>query len=201
MLEAISIASVTVGNTVRIGDPIIAEMVQIRRTAWTIRDRYGLQCSMLRPNVDRSLPLDAVQLDLWAGNRAIYTSAWHTLDELLLRPGVSSALREHIDVARDSTRRAQSRVDAIVGRFDRSGRPAVAGADWTALCDGPFDSILAIAQQAQDEANEHDEAIRAASFRVLLIAGVDLTSVVAFGVFAVIHVQRRSARPMKILIG
>ena len=62
MLEALSIASVTVGNTVRIGDPLIAEMVQIRRTAWTIRDRYGLQCSMLRPNVDTSPAAQSAQL-------------------------------------------------------------------------------------------------------------------------------------------
>jgi two-component system sensor histidine kinase TctE len=75
----------------------------------------------------------------------------------------------------------------------------VAGAEWTSLCDGPFDSILAIAQQAQDEANEHAEAIRASSFRILLVAGVDLTSVIAFGAFAVVNVQRRLARPMKIL--
>ena len=36
---------------------------------------------------------------------------------------------------------------------------------------------------------------------MLLIAGVDLTAVIAFGVFAVVNVQRRLARPMKILIG
>ena len=35
---------------------------------------------------------------------------------------------------------------------------------------------------------------------MLLIAGVDLTSVIAFGIFAVIHVQRRLARPMKTLL-
>src|ERR1700730_17259337 len=199
MLEALSIASVTVGNTVRIGDPLIAEMVQIRRTAWTIRDRYGLQCSMLRPNVDLSQPLDAAQLDSWLGNRAVYTFAWHTLDEFLLRPGVSTAVRERVERARRETQEAQSKVDAIVRRFDSSGKPAVAGAEWTTLCDRPFDSILAIAQQAQDEANTHAEAIRAASFRILLVAGVDLTSVVAFGAFAVVHVQRRLARPMRIL--
>jgi signal transduction histidine kinase len=201
MTDTLSTASAAVGNSVRMGDPIIAEMVQIRRTAWIIRDRYGLQCSMLRPNVDRSQPLDARQLDLWHSDRAIYTAAWHTLDEFLLRPGVSAALRERIDVARTKTKEAQSQVDAIVGRFDSSGKPVVASADWTALCDGPFDSILAIAQQAQDEANEHADAIRAASFRVLLVAGVDLTSVIAFGVFAVVNVQRRLARPMKILTG
>jgi signal transduction histidine kinase len=201
MTDTLNTASVAVGNTVRIGDPMIAEMVQIRRTAWTIRDRYGLQCSMLRPNVDSSLPLDATQLDIWLGNRAVYTAAWHTLDEFLLRPGVSTAVRERIDIARQKTKQAQTKVDAIVERFDSSGKPAVASAEWTALCDGPFDSILAIAQQAQDEANRHAEAMRAASFRMLLVAGLDLTAVIAFGAFAVVNVQRRLARPMKILIG
>jgi len=138
MTDTLSTASAAVGNAVRMGDPIIAEMVQIRRTAWIIRDRYGLQCSMLRPNVDRSVPLDARQLDLWHGDRAVYTAAWHTLDEFLLRPGVSTALRERIDVARAKTSQAQTRVDGIVGRFDRSGKPVVASAEWTALCDGPF---------------------------------------------------------------
>jgi len=201
MTDTLSTASAAVGNAVRMGDPIIAEMVQIRRTAWIIRDRYGLQCSMLRPNVDRSLPLNAGQLDLWHGDRAIYTAAWHTLDEFLLRPGVSAALRERIDVARTRTKQAQTKVDAIVDRFDGSGKPVVASAEWTALCDGPFDSILAIAQQAQDEANGHAEAIRAASSRMLLVAGLDLTAVIAFGAFAVVNVQRRLARPMKTLIG
>jgi signal transduction histidine kinase len=199
MLEALSIASVTVGNTVRIGDPLIAEMVQIRRTAWTIRDRYGLQCSMLRPNVDTSQPLNPAQLDSWLGNRAVYTFAWHSLDEFLLRPGVSAAVRDRAIRAQRNTREAQTQVDAIVSRFDGSGKPAVASALWTSLCDGPFDSILAIAQQAQDEADRHAEAIRASSFRILLVAGIDLTSVIAFGAFAVINVQRRLARPMKIL--
>jgi len=199
MLEALSIASVTVGNTVRIGDPLIAEMVQIRRTAWTIRDRYGLQCSMLRPNVDISQPLNRAQLDSWLGDRAVYTFAWHSLDEFLLRPGVSAAVRDRAIRAERNTREAQTRVDAVVSRFDGSGNPAVASAQWTTLCDGPFDSILAIAQQAQDEADRHAEAIRASSFRILLVAGIGLTCVIAFGAFAVTNVQRRLARPMKIL--
>jgi signal transduction histidine kinase len=199
MLEALNIAAVTVGNTVRIGDPLIAEMVQIRRTAWTIRDRYGLQCSMLRPNVDTSQPLNPTQLDSWLGNRAVYTFAWHSLDEFLLRPGVSAAVRDRTILAQKNTREAQTQVDAIVSRFDGSGKPVVASAEWTTLCDGPFNSILAIAQQAQNEADRHAEAIRASSFRILLLAGIGLTCVVAFGAFAVVNVQRRLARPMKIL--
>jgi two-component system, sensor histidine kinase len=201
LVDTLNTGSAAIGNTVRIGDPMIAEMVQIRRTAWTIRDRYGRQCSLLRPNADRSLPMDATQLESWHGNRAIYTAAWDTLDEFLLRPGVSAAMRERVDIARKETKQAQTEVDAILDRFDGSGKPAVASDEWTAVCDGPFDSILAIAQQAQVEANQHAGAIRAASFRMLLVAGVDLTSVIAFAAFAVVNVQRRLARPMKILTG
>jgi two-component system, sensor histidine kinase len=201
LVDTLNTGSAAIGNTLRIGDPMIAEMVQIRRTAWTIRDRYGRQCSLLRPNADRSLPMDAMQLETWHGNRAIYTTAWDTLDEFLLRPGVSPAMRERVDIARKETKQAQAEIDAILDRFDGSGKPAVASDEWTALCDGPFDSILAIAQQAQVEANRHAGAIRAASFRMLLVAGVDLTSVIAFAAFAVVNVRRRLARPMKILIG
>jgi two-component system, sensor histidine kinase len=179
-IDTLNTASAAVGNTVRIGDPLIAEMVQVRRTAWTIRDRYGLQCSQLRSNVETSAPLNAALLDVWFGNRAVYTAAWHTLDEFLLRPGVSTALQQ---------------------RIDNSGRPAVGSAEWTALCDGPFDAILAIAQQAQDEANTHAEAMRAAASRTLLVSGLGLIAVIAFGVFALVNVQRRLARPMKLLIG
>lgn len=199
VIDALSTASVVVGNTVRIGDPLLAEMVQIRRTAWTVRDRYGLQCSMLRPNVDTSQRLDAAQLDSWFGNRAVYTFAWHTLDEYLSRPGVSAAIKERVERARRQTQTAQMQVDAIVNRFDGSGQPVVGGAEWTSLCDGPFESILSIAIQAQHEADQHAGAIRASSFRILLTAGLDLTFVIAFGVFVVVNVQIRLARPMKIL--
>src|ERR1700730_8826961 len=201
LVDTLNTASAAVGNTVRIGDPMIAEMVQIRRTAWTIRDRYGRQCSTLRVNAERSLPLDATQLETWHGNRAVYTAAWGTLDEFLLRPGVSAAVRQRIDIARRETERVQAEVNAIVDRFDGSGKQVLASDAWTALCDGPFDSILAIAQQAQVEANQHAADIRAAAFRMLLVAGVDLTAVIAFGAFAVVNVQRRLARPMRILIG
>ena len=102
--------------------------------------------------MDLSQPLDAAQLDSWLGNRAVYTFAWHTLDEFLLRPGVSTAVRERVDSRATRNAGGAVQVDAIVSRFDSSGKPAVASAEWTTLCDGPFDSILAIAQQAQDEA-------------------------------------------------
>jgi len=43
--------------------------------------------------------------------------------------------------------------------------------------------------------------MRAAASRMLLVSGLGLIAVIAFGVFAVVNVQRRLARPMKLLIG
>lgn len=197
--DALSTASAAVGNEVRIGDPLIAEMVQIRRMSWTIRDRYGLQCSMLRANVDSSEPLTAAQLDAWLGNRATYLAAWHTLDEYLSRPGVSGAVQQRIDAARKQTEGAQAKINAVVGKFG-GGKPAMQGAEWTALCDGPFEAILGIAQQAQEEANVRAEAMRAAAFRTLMLSGSALAAVVVFGAFCFLTIQRRLTVPMRMLI-
>jgi two-component system sensor histidine kinase TctE len=68
------------------------------------------------------------------------------------------------------------------------------------LCDGPFDAILAIAQQAQTEAGTRAQTMRAAAFRTLLLSGAALAAVVIFGVFCMITIQRRLARPMRQLI-
>ena len=198
--DALSTASAAVGNAVRIGDPLLAEMVQIRRTSWTIRDRYGLQCSMLRANVDSSAPLTVAQIDAWLGDRATYLAAWHTLDEYLLRPGVSSAVQQRIDAARNQTQRAQTKINAVVAGFGGDGKPAMQGAEWTALCDGPFDAILSIAQQAQEEANLRAEAMRAAAFRTLMLSGSALAAVVVFGTFCFLTIQQRLTVPMRTLI-
>ena len=199
MMESLGAASSALGNAVRIGDAQIAEYVQVRQFAWAIRDRYGLQCSILRPSVAANEPLDPTLHDSWIANRAVYAAEWRSLDEFLGRPGVSSDLLGLTARAHDQTYRAQEAIDRIVGQLGSSRLPVIAGDRWTALCDGPFESILAIARQAQVEATKRAESLRATSSRILMIAGFDLTAVVAFGAFAVVVVQRRFARPMSSL--
>jgi signal transduction histidine kinase len=199
MMDTLGSASILVSNAVRIADANIAEYVQVRQVAWRIRDRYGLQCAMLRQNVDAGAPLSQGTRDAWISDRAIYVADWRFLDDFLSRPGASPSLLHLAADARANTSRAQAAIDAVVGRLGASNGPAMGSAEWTALCDGPFDSILAIARQAQLEATRRAEDIRSTSFRMLLIAGIDLTAVIAFGAFAVVVVRRRFARPMGML--
>lgn len=199
MMDALGSASIAVGNEVRIADARIAEYVQVRQVAWRIRDRYGLQCALLRANVDSGASPPQATRDAWISDRAVYVADWRFLDDFLSRPGASPELLRLAADARANTSRAQAAIDTVIGSIGATRGPALGSAEWTALCDGPFDSILAIAGQAQLEATRRAGDIRSTSFRMLLLAGVDLAAVIAFGAFAVVVVRRRFTRPMGML--
>src|SRR3546814_18427076 len=80
-------ASGVVSNEIRILDPNIAELVQVRRFAWQIRDRYGLQCSQQRLNINTSKPLDDKQRQTRDRNRGMVLAGWSGLAESVARDG------------------------------------------------------------------------------------------------------------------
>ncbi|MBS0393128.1 MAG: HAMP domain-containing histidine kinase [Proteobacteria bacterium] len=197
LITTLSLASASVHGIVRIGDGRIGELVEVRETAWVIRDRYGLQCSGLRPSVEANAPLAASVRDTWIGDRAVYLAAWTNLDMLLSDPTSSRELQQLATAARRGTQAAQAQIDRVVEQLGRAPRAPVSGSQWTSLCDAPFAAVLAVARQAQQEASDRAEKLRGESFRILLIAGADLTAVVAFGIAALVTVRRRFARPMR----
>ncbi|MBS0367122.1 MAG: HAMP domain-containing histidine kinase [Proteobacteria bacterium] len=205
LIDALSLASASIHGIVRIADARIGELVEVRETAWVIRDRYGLQCSALRANVEANTPLSTAVRDTWLGDRAVYLSAWKSLDMLLsergaaegIAAGAAGGLPRLASAARAQTSAAQLQIDRVAEQLGRSQRPPVTGAQWTSLCDSPFAAALAIAREAQRAASERAADLRRASFRILLVAGVDLTAVVAFGVAGLVVVRRRFARPMR----
>jgi signal transduction histidine kinase len=198
-IDALDNASVAVNNMVRIDDPKVAELIQIRRMAWSIRDNYGFQCSALRANVNSGVQPDAQLRENLVGHRAIYSSDWRALNEIFERPGLSSELGRDVGLARGATEQAQANVDMVVASLNGRNKPAIAGGDWTALCDSPFGSILAIGQQAQAEAYRYADDLRAAALRNMLLASLGLMLVVGFGIHSVINVRRRLTRPVRAL--
>ncbi|MDR3515376.1 MAG: methyl-accepting chemotaxis protein [Azospirillaceae bacterium] len=198
-VDSLSSASGMVSNTVRLEDPVLAEMVQVRRSAWVARDGYGSQCSLLRSNVEHSRPPDVSQAAVWNAALGSYTKAWQGLEEFLNRPGVSPVLLDRIRTARAATDTTQKRINAIVNGFDNSGRPAVPAKEWTSLCNGPFEAILAIGYQAIAGALEHADEQRTAARSTLVEAGIGLVLTLMLGAFIVVAVRRRLSRPLKIL--
>src|SRR5438132_9110789 len=54
---AINAGSNRLAGEVGMADSVAAEMQQFKAAGWTVRSNYGLQCSTLRPNIDRGAPL------------------------------------------------------------------------------------------------------------------------------------------------
>jgi signal transduction histidine kinase len=196
-IDALDSASVAVNNSVRIDDPKVAELVEIRRLAWSIRDNYGFQCSALRANINRGVPPDPALRDNLVGHRAVYAADWRALSEIFERPGLPPDLSRDVLFARRATDLAQKDVDTVVGGLSGANRPAMPGGDWTALCDRPFNAILAIGQQAQTDAYRYADHLRALALRNMLVAILGLGLVLGFGGFCVITLRRRLTRPMR----
>ena len=201
VIETANLASTAVSNRAWMNDPFIARMIQARRLAWQIRDRYGIQCSALRENVNSSKPLDEskkLTLAQWSG---IVAAGWSGLDELLATTAVSADLVATAKGGRASTDAANQKIAQLSQGFDGSGRPAVSAQEWNKLCQGPFGPIVAIANKALDESIVHAQAeqVTALNSFVAQSIGFLLALVVTFaGVFVV---RNRLVRPVKVLMG
>ncbi|NYZ15635.1 methyl-accepting chemotaxis protein [Azospirillum sp. RWY-5-1] len=201
LIDAISTVFATVTNMVRMADPEIGELAQIRRFAWQVRDRYGLQCLMLRPQVLASQPLDAKQNANLNTLRGGAQAGWTGMDEMLTRPGVSPEVLRLAKEARAVYDNALVRIEETIARFDGSGKPLMPPADWNTLCRAPFDPIIAIGLRSLDEAVERAGALVAEETRTLIMNAVLLAVLLAAAAVGVLTIRRRFSRPVGQLLG
>ena len=199
-VNTISETSLTVGNQVRLLDPFVAEMIQVRRTAWVIRDRFGAQCSLLRPSVAASEPLSADMVGKWNLRIGGYEVSWRSMDELLARPGVPASVMNGVATAQQATQQVLERMQTLTAGFDGSGNPAMPAAEFTKLCNGPFDAIVGIAFSALDEAVAHAEGQLGGALAVVVVAGLAMLAALALSVFGVVMVIRRFTQPIGALM-
>jgi len=90
--SALSAISVQLGNDVRMQDPTVAEMVQIRRGAWAIRDQFGNQCATLRTSIGTNEAPPADVAAKWKSNVGGYQASFKLIDELINRPGEPASI-------------------------------------------------------------------------------------------------------------
>jgi methyl-accepting chemotaxis protein len=200
-IEAANQASSAVSNRAWMNDPFIAKMVQVRRFAWQVRDRYGIQCSALRPNVNASKPLDETEKQAVAQWQGIVAAGWSGLDEALAGSGVSSDLVATAKEAREKTDGASRQMAQLVKDFDGSGRSAMSAQDWNVLCQGPFAAIVGIGFKALDESMAHAEAVQAGALTGLVVQAFAFLVVLMVSLIGVLVVRTRLMRPIQVLMG
>lgn len=201
VIDTANLASTAVSNRAWMDDPFIARMIQVRRLAWQVRDRYGIHCSALRSNVNSSKPLDDNQkrsLAQWDGTIA---SGWSGMTELLAAPDATAELVAAAKEAQAKTEGVLKQIGDITRNFDGSGKPAMAASEWNALCQSPFALIVAVANQALDQSIARAETVQAKALTNLVVQSLAFVLALAVTLAGVFVVRNRLMRPVRAILG
>src|SRR5262249_15992183 len=137
--------------------------------AWQVRDRYGVQCSALRTNVNTSKPLDESQKQTLAGWNGIVTAGWTGMEELLAAPDVAADLASKAKEARAQTDSVSKQRGQVTKDLDGSGRPAIPASEWDTLCQSPFPQIVGVATTALDQSIARAAAMQEKALTNLIV--------------------------------
>ena len=200
-IETANLASTAVSNRAWTNDPFIARMIQVRRLAWQVRDRYGIQCSTLRSNVNTSKPLDDAQALATAQYNGIVAAGWSGMDELLAAPDAPADLVSAARDARARTDAVSQQLAQIVKNLDGSGRPAVPASEWNTLCQSPFAPIVAVAVKALDQSILRAGTVQESALTNLIAQSLGFLLALTVTLAGVFVVRNRLVRPVRSLMG
>jgi methyl-accepting chemotaxis protein len=181
VIDTANLASTAVSNRAWMDDPFIARMIQVRRFAWQVRDRYGIHCSSLRSNVNGSKPLDDAQkrsVAQWDGTELV-TAATD---------------------AKAKTDGALKQIGDLTKNFDGSGKPAMPAAEWNTLCQSPFASIVAVANKALDQSIVRAETVQARALTNLVVQSLAFLLALAVTLAGVYVIRNRLMRPVRAIL-
>ncbi|MCK1477363.1 HAMP domain-containing protein [Bradyrhizobium sp. 197] len=200
VIDTANLASTAVSNRAWTDDPYIARMIQVRRFAWQVRDRYGIHCSSLRSNVNSNKPLDDAQkrsVAQWDGTIA---SGWAGMAELLAAPGVTAELVTAATDAKAKTDGVLKQIGELTKNFDGSGKPALPASEWNTLCQSPFPSIVAVANKALDQSIARAETVQAKALTNLVVQSLAFLLALAVTLAGVYVVRNRLMRPVRAIL-
>jgi methyl-accepting chemotaxis protein len=200
-IETANLASTAVSNRAWMNDPFIARMIQVRRLAWQVRDRYGVQCTALRQNVNASKPLDETQKQTLASWNGIIGAGWTGMGELLAAPDAPAQLTSAVNEARAKTDGALKQIAELTKKFDGSGKPALPAAEWNTMCQTPFSAIVGVATMALDQSIARAEAVQAKAMTNLVVQSLAFLLAFAVTLAGVFVVRNRLVGPVRALLG
>ncbi len=199
-IDTANLASTAVSNRAWMNDPFIARMIQVRRLAWQVRDRYGVQCTALRQNVNTSKPLDETQKQTVASWNGIIGASWTGMTELLAAPDVPSEMVSAVNDARAKTDGTLKQMGELTKSLDGSGKPALPASEWNTLCQSPFTLIVAVATKALDQSIARAETVQSKALANLVVQSLAFLLALAVTVAGVYVVRNRLMRPVRAIL-
>jgi methyl-accepting chemotaxis protein len=199
VLDSLNDASLRVAAEARLADPYVAEMVAARQTAWSIRETVGSECSALRATVAANEPLSPANLTTIGRLRGADEAGWSALKGLMVRSDVPSKLVSVVTAGERDFNGAMAARDEVYRELGKGSASSVTPAQWTTLCNAPFEPIMAIALTALDLMQQRAESqYDAARFALLATIAVTLL-VLSAAALMLRSIRRRVIQPVKAL--
>jgi methyl-accepting chemotaxis protein len=199
VIDSLNEISLGVAGEARIADPFVGEMVDVRQTAWSVREASGSECSALRGTVAAGKKLSPDNIASISRLRGGGEAGWTSLKGLMVRPGAPDVLRKVLADAEIAIGKSLAERDAVYQKLDDSGAAPVTPAQWTALCNAPFESIIKISLTALDLMERRAEDQRTAARLALLESGVVLLLALAGAALVLRLIRQRVVRPVQTL--
>jgi PAS domain S-box-containing protein len=178
-------------------DAFIAEMMQIKRLGWVVRDAAGYDRLLVGAAIANASGISAEQRQSLALQSGRIGAAWEIIEDKMRQPDAPPQLRTATATADavyfgDLRAMRKTIIDDLA-----AGKPArVSGSDWVRLSNPGLASVMAVANTAFDLTEIHAAEQSAAAERNFYAATLLAALFVGFGVFATLFVIWRVAQPM-----
>lgn len=200
-VSALEQAGSAVGHKVRMQDAALADMMRVREAAWQLRDSFGNQCSLLRPNILQNKPLPPEMTGRWHSGKGAYSVGQAVLADYAGRADVPASLSAQITAANRAIAEAQPKMDAYVAALDGNGPGKVDAETYRTVCNGPFDAIVRVATLALDESVATATVQQNAALWGMIPALAGLLLAVIISVLGFLAITHRLRHPLDKLMG
>jgi methyl-accepting chemotaxis protein len=177
-------------------EPELADLQAFKSAGWDVRASYGSQCSLLRPLVASGKALEPVQWRSLGEVRGLSTAGLKELSQLSARPGVGSELVHKIGVMKEQVGAANAQLDALIGKLGAAANPVMPAAEFTKLCNSPFQAIIDGVTQSLDDMVAVTQGKLSAAWLKLGMVSALLIALLGVCVVALRGIRRRVSRPL-----
>jgi methyl-accepting chemotaxis protein len=196
MVKQYEAISKELGDSIRLTDPVIAELIAVKDAAYLTRDAVGLEGTLIQSMVGAGTvsPENRSKGDKLRGQA---DSGWKQVASLMSRPGMWPDLVAAFDVAKESLTKTYEEQRTAVEQALASGD--VSGVDregWETLNTKVLGDLVLISTTALDLTSDHAAANAERAQAKLFMHGGLLLALTLFGIAAILLIRRRVTQPI-----
>jgi methyl-accepting chemotaxis protein len=190
--------SVRLDRLIKLQDPFIDQLMQIKQLAWVARDTGG-DASVMLSNSLAGQPLPAEPMLVYTANVSKNETAWATLEQMAASLSLPSAMTDAIAKAKQE----YYGPDHIAMRLNIlkkliAGQPTGMNADqWGDITVPKLATLLRVADAALDVAKQHAAGQQSVAMWKLVLQVAMLAAAAAFAMGMMLLVSRRVVIPLQ----